>query len=101
MHVCMVCVCVCVYAQIVSFESPSHMYFDIEFSRAANPGMDGPQLVSRLVELVKRLFRCVCMCARACVCVPVPSSIPHHFKPAHSSLPSAGSCMYQRVCVCV
>ena len=33
-----------------------HLYFDVEFSRAANPLVDGDALMDLVVRLVKRLF---------------------------------------------
>ena len=52
-----VLICVLCVPQVLTSDRPCHMYFDVEFSKAANPGQDGPGLVARLVELVKRLFR--------------------------------------------
>lgn len=43
-------------AQIITSDVPAHMYFDIEFSRAANPTLHGPDVVDRIVRMVKRLF---------------------------------------------
>lgn len=48
-----------VLLQIVSADRPSHMYFDIEFSRSANPGLDGDAVVDRVVQMVKRLMKWV------------------------------------------
>ena len=33
------------------------MYFDIEYSREANPTLDGNTVVDAVVDMVKRLFR--------------------------------------------
>jgi len=52
-----VCVCVCVLLQVLKSDQPCHMYFDVEFSRAANPHIQGSRLVCVLIEAVRRLFR--------------------------------------------
>ena len=43
--------------EIIREDRACHMYFDIEYSKAANPGVDGDTVVDLVVTLVKRLFR--------------------------------------------
>lgn len=54
---CGACGALVVVVQIVTCDTPAHMYFDIEFSRAANPGVEGSRLVAEVIDMVKQLFR--------------------------------------------
>ena len=44
------------FYEIIRADRPCHMYFDLEYSRGANPGADGDALVDTLVRLVGRFF---------------------------------------------
>ncbi|KAG1679310.1 hypothetical protein FOA52_009340 [Chlamydomonas sp. UWO 241] len=43
--------------EIIRQGRPCHLYFDLEYSTAANPGLDGPSMVVTLMELVALLFK--------------------------------------------
>ena len=43
--------------EIIREGRPCHLYFDLEFSPCANPGLDGDALVETLMEVVKELFK--------------------------------------------
>jgi hypothetical protein len=38
---------------------PCHIYFDLEFSKALNPGLDGDGMVVKLLDITKSIIRCV------------------------------------------
>lgn len=42
--------------EVIAAGSPCHMYFDIEYSRAANPAADGDVLVDRLVAAMQQAY---------------------------------------------
>ncbi len=44
------------WTQVIRADRPCHLYFDLEFSHAANPGVDGTALVDLVVMLVRRMF---------------------------------------------
>ena len=44
-------------AQVVRERRPCHLYFDLEFVPAANPGVDGAALVPRLLDLLEATLR--------------------------------------------
>lgn len=43
--------------EVLRDDRPCHLYFDLEYSRAANPDVDGDATVDLLVSLVRRVFR--------------------------------------------
>eukprot|EP00798_Chlamydomonas_sp_ICE-L_P018487 gene18487-24986_t len=43
--------------KVIRADRPCHLYYDLEFSRASNPGVDGFALVDLVVHLTRRLFR--------------------------------------------
>ncbi|GIM02507.1 hypothetical protein Vretimale_7387 [Volvox reticuliferus] len=45
------------FYEVIRSDRPCHLYFDIEFSRSANPGVDGDALVDRLLERLLELMR--------------------------------------------
>lgn len=40
-------------SQVVRERRPCHLYFDLEFVPAANPGIDGAAIVPRLLALLE------------------------------------------------
>ncbi len=62
--------------EVLRGDRPCHMYFDLEYSRAANPGADGNALVAELLQQLAVLLRwgrklggCA-LCARSSVLAP-------------------------------
>ena len=45
-------------AQVVREGRPCHLYFDLEFVPACNPGVDGDLMVTLLLDLIRRGLRC-------------------------------------------
>ena len=48
--------------QVVQQGQPCHLYFDLEFSTAANPELQGVALVDLLLSIVVQAFRCAAVC---------------------------------------
>ena len=44
--------------ELLREDTPCHLYFDLEFSSAANPGLDGERCVDALLELLAEGMRC-------------------------------------------
>ncbi|GFR52370.1 hypothetical protein Agub_g14929, partial [Astrephomene gubernaculifera] len=44
------------FYEIIRSDRPCHMYFDLEYSRGANPGVDGDGMVYEVVRLLGRLM---------------------------------------------
>jgi len=45
------------YYELLREDTPCHLYFDLEYSKKANPDIDGEKLVDRLVELLEEELR--------------------------------------------
>ncbi|GAX81169.1 hypothetical protein CEUSTIGMA_g8602.t1 [Chlamydomonas eustigma] len=43
--------------EVIREDRPCHLYFDLEYSRAANPVLNGDEVVDLLIRLIKQQFR--------------------------------------------
>lgn len=66
--------------EIIRIGAPVHLYFDLEFARQHNPGVDGQQLTDRVIDLVELLLvRRYRMQLERCHILELDSSTPAKF----------------------